>query len=95
MKPEDRNQYLDTYIEFNEIELISLYKRVRHYVQENNWDHYLKGSNYLYINFNEMVKDPINTFRKVLDYLDIEQCAVDIERLIQDYEFVPTKRTGI
>ena len=92
LKAEDRKEYLDTFIPFNEKELIPLYKRVRYYVHENNWERYLKEGNCLFINFTDLMKNPLTTFENVLVYLKIDPNTVDIEKLMQEYEFVPTKR---
>jgi len=92
LKAEDRQQYLDTIVKFNDEELLTLFKRIKYYVNENNWDRYLAGNDQLYIDFRGLINDSVGTFSKVLAYLEIDGNSVDIEALIDTYEFVPTKR---
>jgi LPS sulfotransferase NodH len=92
LKPEDKRKYLETNVEFDEKELLTLYKRIKYYIEDNNWDKYLADSDYLYIDFDDLIKNPAVTFSKVLAYLGIDKGLVDIERLMNAYEFIPTKR---
>lgn len=60
MKAEDRQQYLDTIVKFNDEELLTLFKRTKYYVNENNWDRYLAGSDHPHIiDFRDLVNEPV------------------------------------
>jgi LPS sulfotransferase NodH len=92
LQERERGRYLDIPVEFNEDEILGLFKRMRHFTEENNWDKYLRESDYLFVDFQDLIKDPTRTFIKVMNYLEIDPNEVDIERYVNAYKFVPTKR---
>ena len=93
MQEKDSANYLDAKIEFLENEIVDLYNSIYKYVINNNWDQYLGNSNYLYIDFDELIKKPNDVFMNVLTYLDIEAIeSIDIQYYINNYPFIQTKR---
>lgn len=88
----EREQYINAQVEFNEDEVLDIYRHMRYFIEENDWGKYLMGSKYLFVDFQDLVKDPLTTFAKVLNYLEFDPHTVDIERLVNVYEFVPTKK---
>lgn len=91
LRPGDKKQYLKKSIPFNEKEIIKCYEHMKKYVEDDGWDKYLEGKDHLFLNFKEMVKNPVETFERVIEYLDIKFDG-NIEKLVKAFEYVPTKR---
>ena len=91
LEPEEKNSYLNKTIPFNETEILKIYKSEYSFASSNNWDLFLNECNYIYIDFDDFIKDKQSSIVDILKYLGIKNIDTDkIQSIINSYPFHST-----